>query len=103
MQRAKFRLGQVIIHSQYGYRGVVVDVDPCYQGTDEWYEEVAVSRPSREAPWYHVLVDEHEHETYVAEQHLESDESEMPVVHPDLDIFVSDFHDGAYTSRHTMN
>ncbi|MGM0563058.1 MAG: heat shock protein HspQ [Pseudomonadota bacterium] len=103
MQRAKFKLGQIVTHRNYGYRGIVVDVDPMYEGSEDWYEEVAVSRPDRSRPWYHVLVDEHEHETYVAEEHLERDESGQPVVHPDLDLFVSGDIRRGYTSRHTFN
>ena len=32
-------------------------VDGEFAGSDEWYEEVARSRPPKDQPWYHVLVD----------------------------------------------
>ena len=43
---AKFEVGQIVHHLNFGYRGVVFDVDPNFQGTDEWYEQVARSRPA---------------------------------------------------------
>ena len=36
-----------------------------------WYEQVAQSRPSKNKPWYHVLVHTAEHTTYVAEQNFD--------------------------------
>ena len=40
-KNAKFSLGQIVYHSKFKYRGVIVDADPNFQGTDEWYESVA--------------------------------------------------------------
>ncbi len=54
--RAKFYVGQLVYHKRFDYRGVVVDVDPQFQGDDEWYEVMACSRPPKDKPWYHVLV-----------------------------------------------
>ncbi len=36
-QEAKFQVGQIIQHKLFDYIGVVFDVDPTFQGTDEWY------------------------------------------------------------------
>ncbi len=33
--RAKFYVGQLVYHKRFDYRGVVVDVDPQFQGDDE--------------------------------------------------------------------
>ena len=79
---AKFFVGQIVRHNKFDYRGVVFDVDATFQGTDEWYALVARSRPPKQKPWYHVLVDGAEHTTYVAEQHLESDDRGEPITHP---------------------
>ena len=54
---AKFFVGQIVHHKKFDYRGVVFDVDATFQGTGEWYELVARSRPPKHMPWYHVLVD----------------------------------------------
>ncbi len=35
---AKFQIGQVVRHRLYPFRGVVFDIDPVFDNTDEWYE-----------------------------------------------------------------
>lgn len=103
MATTKFESGQLVSHLKFGYRGVVVSVDEQFEGTEEWYEEVARSRPPRDRPWYHVLVDGATHETYVAERHLELDDSEAPVDHPLLSIFFDELRDGRYIRTRAMN
>jgi heat shock protein HspQ len=102
-QRAQFSVGQVVRHRLFDYRGVIYDVDPTYQGSDEWYQEMALSRPPRDRPWYHVLVHNAVHTTYVAEQNLEADESTEPIVHDLLDDLFERFEGGAYVPRESMN
>ena len=100
---AKFEVGQVVRHLKFGYRGVVFDVDPCFQGTEEWYEQVARSRPPKDKPWYHVLVHDAEHTTYVAERHLERDPEGSPVHHRLLDQLFGRFENGRYPTARTIN
>ncbi len=76
---AQFSVGQLVRHRLFGYRGVIIDVDPQFM--------VAGGRPSGrrtpgQRPWYHVLVHEQEHQTYVAERNLEPDDEGGPVDHP---------------------
>jgi heat shock protein HspQ len=99
MNQPKFSPGQLVHHVKYDYRGVVVDVDPRFDGTEVWYQQVAVSRPPRNRPWYHVLVDGAEHATYVAEQHLEPDRKGGQIDHPALGRFFDRFVDGRYLRR----
>ncbi len=101
--RAGFHVGQIIHHKLFDYRGVVVDVDAEFQGTDEWYEQMAGTRPRKDRPWYHVLVHDAATETYVAEQNLEEDASGEPVQHPQLTDFFRELRDGVYVSRQTQN
>jgi heat shock protein HspQ len=101
--RAKFSVGDLVHHLRFDYRGVVVDVDPVFMGTDEWYEQVARSRPPRDRPWYHVLVHGANHTTYVAERNLEPDPSDEPIDHPAVDQFFDTFDAGRYVSRRTVN
>lgn len=89
-------MGQLVHHLRFGYRGVVVDVDADFQLSEEWYRQMARSRPPRDRPWYHVLVDEAEHVTYVAERNLEPDPSGQPIRHPLLDDYFSGFDGGRY-------
>ena len=69
--RNKFHTGQVVHHALFDYHGVVVDVDQTFQLSEEWYEEVARSRPPKDQPWYHILVHGTHQTTYVAERNLE--------------------------------
>ncbi len=94
--RTRFSLGDVIEHRLFGYRGVVLDVDPVFQLSDEWYEEVARSRPPKDAPWYHVLVEDSDAPRYVAEQNLKPDPSGVAIRNALLDRYFAGFVDGRY-------
>ena len=96
---AKFSVGQLIHHRRFDYRGVIVDVDAQFASTEEWYEQVALSRPPKDEPWYHVLPDRAQNTTYVAERNLEPDESAEPIEHPLLSRFFQEFQDGRYVTR----
>ena len=100
---AKFGIGQVVSHLHFEYRGVIVDVDATYQGTEEWYHEMARSRPPRDRPWYRVLVHEADHTTYVAERHLTLEEGPGPIRHPLLGHYFDSFEDGRYCHRRSLN
>ena len=101
--KARFSVGDIIHHRRFDYRGVVADVDPVFQGTEEWYEAMAASRPPKDAPWYHVLVHGAEHMTYVAERNLESDGDGGPIAHPLLGHFFDDHRDGRYSTKLSLN
>ena len=88
---AKFKIGQIIHHRLFNYTGVVFDIDPIFQGSEEWYEQVAQSRPRKNKPWYHVLVHTAEHSTYVAEQNLDLEENPKAIQHPLINSFFTKF------------
>lgn len=94
--QARFSPGELILHRLFDYRGVIVDVDPVFAGSDEWYDNVARSRPPKDAPWYHVLVHNSDSTTYVAEQNLEADSSGLPIRHPLTGQLFTGFSDGRY-------
>ena len=100
---AKFQVGQIVHHRLFDYIGVVFDVDPTFLGTDEWYEQVARSCPPKGNPWYHILVNEAAHTTYVAEQNLEPAEAPQRIVHPFTDRLFSAFDGERYTLRQRTN
>ncbi len=91
-----FFIGQLVHHKKFDYRGVIIDVDAVFEGTEEWYQQVALSRPPKDKPWYHVLVDNSNQLTYVAERHLEQDHSNEAINHPAVDMYFDDFANGVY-------
>lgn len=97
--QAKFQIGQIIHHKLFDYTGVVFDADPTYLGTEEWYELVALSRPPKDEPWYHILVNHAFHTTYVAEQNLEANENPEKIQHPLTDELFSEFDGEHYRLR----
>lgn len=84
MKTAKWNVGQLVHHKLFGYRGVIYDVDAEFQLTEEWYQQMAKSRPPKDEPWYRVLVDGADYETYVAQCNLEPDDRHEPIEHPDI-------------------
>ena len=97
--KPKFFVGQIVHHNRFDYRGVIVDVDASFQGTESWYDQVAHSRPPKDQPWYRILVDGIDQETYVAERHLEPAPDTTPVSHPELLKMFNGFADGVYQHR----
>ncbi|MFA9460862.1 heat shock protein HspQ [Thiohalorhabdus methylotrophus] len=102
-QAAKFSLGQIVWHLNTEYRGVIVDVDPEFQGEEEWLEGQEETGPNRNQPWYSLLVDDTEQMAYVPEQNLATDDSEVPINNPAMDFFVGEMEDGRYTVQQTLN
>ena len=93
---AKFAPGDLITHNLFDYRGVVIYIDPHFLGSTEWYENVAKSRPPKDRPWYHVLVDGGDVQTYVAERNLKPDPSGQPISHPEVDAYFSSLGEEGY-------
>lgn len=100
---ARFRVGEIIHHRLFDYRGAIFDVDPEFRGDDAWYAQMAKSKPPKDRPWYHVLVDGATHTTYVAEQNLDREENPQPITHPALSNVFSDFLNGKYKTTNKPN
>ena len=84
---AKFGIGQVVRHRLFSFRGVIFDVDPVFNNTEEWWNSIPEEiRPRKEQPFYHLLAenDETEYVAYVSEQNLLIDDSGEPVRHPQV-------------------
>ena len=99
---AKYQIGQVVRHRLYPFRGVVFDIDPVFDNTEEWYQAIPEGiRPRKDQPFYHLLAEnaESSYVAYVSQQNLVSDPSEEPVEHPALDGLFDGFADGRYTLR----
>jgi len=101
--KAKYSLGELVQHKLFDYRGVIMDVDAEFQLSTEWYETMARSRPPKDKPWYHVLVHEATHSTYVAEQNLVADLSGDKISHPLIEQHFTDFRNGRYIIEVKIN
>ncbi len=83
----QFAIGQVVKHRIYEFRGVIVDVDPEFNNTEEWWLSIPEEgRPRKDQPFYHLLAenDSSSYEAYVSEQNLLVDDSGEPVNHPQV-------------------
>jgi heat shock protein HspQ len=102
--RAKFRLGDVVRHRYYPFRGIVFDVDPVFNSTEEWWESIPPEiRPRKDQPFYHLLAEnaETEYIAYVSEQNLLPDASGKPLRHPQVaELFVKE--DGRYLATYLL-
>ena len=96
---AKFKIGDVVRHRVYPFRGVVYDVDPVFNNTEEWLASIPEEiRPRKDQPFYHLLA-ENDRTTYVAyvsEQNLLPDETGKPCRHPMVPEMFEGPVEGAY-------
>ena len=80
-----FNIGDVVKHRLYKFRGVIVDIDPEFSNSEEWYLSIPKeTRPRKDQPFYHLLAESTDvtYEAYVSEQNLLLDKSKEPVKHP---------------------
>ncbi|MBW2269120.1 MAG: heat shock protein HspQ [Deltaproteobacteria bacterium] len=95
----RFRIGQVVRHRLFPFRGVIFDVDPTFSNTEEWWLSIPEHvRPRRDQPYYHVLAENAEttYVAYVSEQNLRIDESGQPCRHPLVPQLFGELNDGHY-------
>lgn len=84
-RHAKFRLGQIVKHRIFPFRGVIFDVDPEFSNSEEWYQAIPADvRPDKDQPFYHLYAENEKttYEAYVSEQNLLPDHSNQPLKHP---------------------
>ena len=104
-RNAKFKIGQVVRHRLFPFRGVVFDIDHEFNNTEEWYQSIpAEVRPRKDQPVYHLFAENAETESnaYVSEQNLLPDTSGEPVRHPQVaEVFERD-EKGSYRPRNSL-
>ena len=96
---AKFALGQVVKHRKHPFRGVIFDVDPTFNNSDEWLESIPEDmRPHRDQPFYHLFAenDTSYYVAYVSEQNLLFDDSNETVDHPEVQELFGNLSNGKY-------
>ncbi len=102
LRTAKFEIGQVVKHRIFPFRGVIFDVDPVFDNTEEWYQSIPEEiRPHKDQPYYHLFAenDETEYVAYVSEQNLLPDDSGLPVRHPQVQEHFKLVGEGRYQER----
>src|SRR5215469_3909781 len=101
-RNAKFKIGQVVRHRLFPFRGVVFDIDPEFNNTEEWYQSIPEEvRPRKDQPFYHLLAENAEttYIAYVSEQNLLVDESGKPVKHPSVSEMFTRLENGRYLPK----
>ena len=104
-KHALFNIGDIVKHRIYPFRGVIVDVDPEFSNTEEWYQSIpAEIRPSRQQPYYHLMAENTEtfYTAYVSQQNLVGDGENGPLEHPDLEEIFSGMDHGKYHLRNEV-
>ena len=94
MIETKFSIGQLVKHKFLPFRGVIYDVDPIFNNTEEWYQSIPKDfRPKKDQPFYHLFAENGQifYNAYVSEQNLLIDESNLKSNHPDFYIFFNVF------------
>jgi heat shock protein HspQ len=101
-RKAKFEIGAVVRHRLFPFRGVIFDVDPVFNNSEEWYQAIpAEVRPRKDQPFYHLLAENEQtnYIAYVSEQNLLPDASSGPVSHPQIDDYFKVAEDGRYLPK----
>ncbi len=102
MKLAKYKIGEIVKHRLFPFRGVIFDVDPVFNNTEEWWLSIpAEVRPRKDQPFYHLLA-ENERSTYIAyvsEQNLLPDDSGRPCRHPMVRDLFEGLVDGVYQPK----
>ena len=99
MRTAKYAVGDIVRHRVYPFRGIVFDIDPVFDNTEEWWLSIPEDiRPSKDQPFYHLLAenDATEYIAYVSEQNLLPDDTGKPVRHPKVSELFEVDDDGRY-------
>ena len=103
----QYRIGQVIKHKVWGYRGVIIGWDPKCRAPEEWIKQMhREDKPEwRNMPNYSILVDTRDRltpqVTYVPEENLEVI-SNMKIMHPGIEDYFEGFDGAQYLPRPWM-
>ncbi|WP_235927545.1 heat shock protein HspQ [Sandarakinorhabdus rubra] len=102
---ALFTIGDVVKHRIFPFRGVIFDVDPVFNNTEEWWQSIPEAiRPHKDQPFYHLFAENEEsaYVAYVSQQNLLPDPEGDPVQHPGVIQMFSGREGGRYQLRREM-
>jgi heat shock protein HspQ len=99
---ATFTIGDVVRHRLFPFRGVIFDVDPVFNNSEEWWESIPEQvRPRKDQPFYHLLAENEEssYVAYVSQQNLILEPDGDPVQHPAVQQMFTGLEGGRYRLR----
>ncbi|WP_414474175.1 heat shock protein HspQ [Microvirga sp. M2] len=102
---AKFAIGQVVRHRLFDFRGLIFDVDPEFDNTEEWWLSIPEDvRPRKDQPFYHLFAEnaETEYIAYVSEQNLMPDPSDEPLRNPMIEEMFVRQPNGGYRAKPSL-
>ena len=102
---ATFTIGDVVRHRVFPFRGVIFDVDPVFNNTEEWWQSIPEAiRPHKDQPFYHLFAenDESAYVAYVSQQNLLPDPDGDPIGHPGVTQMFSGRAGGRYLLRNQI-
>jgi len=99
----QFRVGQVVKHKRWGYRGVIIGWDEEARAPQDWLDEMHKNNPGwKSQPNYAVLVDTRDRPapqiTYVPQENIEV-MKHTKVLHPSTDDYFENFDGSQYLPR----
>lgn len=88
--KPNFKRGSVVKHKQEGFYAVVTDYDMYFINDEEIYAKDE-SAPSKDKPWFYVLINKTNAISYIAQENLELVENPEEIEHPLVDFFFDGF------------
>lgn len=105
IRQAKYKIGHVVRHKRFSFRGIIFDVDPEFANSEEWYAAIPEDvRPHRNQPYYHLFAENEDghYTAYVSEQNLVIDQTNEPISNPDIEAVFTLGDNGQYQLRETF-
>jgi len=99
----KYRVGQVIKHARFGYRGVIIGWDETARAPEAWIKEMHKNHKEwRKQPNYAILVDTRDRTipqiTYVPQENLHVIRH-TKILHPSVDDYFENYDGSQYLPR----
>jgi heat shock protein HspQ len=102
---AAFSIGDVVRHRIFDFRGVIFDIDPVFDNSEEWYQSIPEPvRPAKNQPFYHLFAENSESSyiAYVSQQNLLPDQDQGPINHPAIPSIFEGWSEGQYQLKRMM-
>jgi heat shock protein HspQ len=102
---ARFAIGDVVRHRVFDFRGVVFDIDPVFNNSEDWYQAIPEQvRPHKDQPFYHLFAEnaDSSYIAYVSQQNLLPDADHGPINHPAIEGYFDEWGGERYQLKRNM-